>query len=60
MWIEAVACGDRGGSLCILLSMLQTTISIPADHHLYPFNRYLLSMSVGIEAVVCRDRGSGF
>ena len=32
---------------------LQTTTSIP-------LNRYLLSMSVGIEAVVCRDRGSGF
>ena len=57
MWIEVVAYGDRGGGLCI---MLQTTISIPADHHLYPFHRYLLSMSVGIEAVVCGDRGSGF
>ena len=51
---------DRGVGLCFLLSMLQTTISIPADHHLYPFHRYLLSMSVGIETVVCRDRGSGF
>ena len=57
MWIEVVACGDRGGCLCI---MLQTTISIPADHHLYPIHRYRLSMSVGIEAVVCGDRGSGF
>ena len=55
-----VVCGDRGGGLCILLSMQQTTIFIPADHHLYPFHRYLLSMSAGIEAVVCRDRGSGF
>ena len=60
MWIEVVACGDRGGGLCILLSRLQITISIPADHHLYPYHRYLLSMSVGIEAMVCRNRGGDY